>query len=332
MDKIYFVKYFNLLLRSIYPEVMIDLADLVYAQHERLAVHLSFDQININLKKDFDENSDSLEKLNQKMAFAVKNKIKEMMKAGKPVINGWLQIPSTVSAEVMAHQGWDSLTIDMQHGLVDYTNALPMLQTISTTDVTPLARVNWNEPGQIMKILDAGCYGIICPMVSNKEEAERFVQACMYPPHGYRSFGPVRGLIYGGSDYAKHANDEMLKLAMIETKESLGKLDEIMSTPGVDGIYIGPADLSLAIGEEPGFDRPENTKAYSEILRILEHAKKNNIFAGIHNGTPEYAQKMIDKGFNFVTIGADQRALSAGSKAVVDKMKGFSKKEESKAY
>ena len=129
------------------------------------------------------------------------NKIKEMMKAGKPVINGWLQIPSTVSAEVMAHQGWDSLTIDMQHGLVDYTNALPMLQTISTTDVTPLARVNWNEPGQIMKILDAGCYGIICPMVSNKEETEKFVQACMYPPHGYRSFGPVRGLIYGGADY-----------------------------------------------------------------------------------------------------------------------------------
>ncbi len=246
-----------------------------------------------------------------------KNKVKEMMKAGKPVINGWLQIPSTVSAEVMAHQGWDSLTIDMQHGLVDYTNALPMLQTISTTDVTPLARVNWNEPGQIMKILDAGCYGIICPMVSNKEEAERFVQACMYPPHGYRSFGPVRGLIYGGSDYAKHANDEMLKLAMIETKES---------------IYIGPADLSLAIGEEPGFDRAENTKAYSEILRILEHAKKNNIFAGIHNGTPEYAQKMISKGFNFVTIGADQRALSAGAKAVVEKMKGSSKKEESKAY
>ena len=134
------------------------------------------------------------------------NKIKKMMNEGKPVINGWLQIPSTVSAEAMAHQGWDSLTIDMQHGLVDYTNALPMLQTISTTDVTPLARVNWNEPGQIMKILDAGCYGIICPMVSNKEEAERFVQACMYPPHGYRSFGPVRGLIYGGSDYAKHAS------------------------------------------------------------------------------------------------------------------------------
>ena len=262
-----------------------------------------------------------------------KNKIKQMMAEGKPVINGWLAIPSTASAEAMAHCGWDSLTIDMQHGLVDYSNALPILQAISTTDVTPLARVNWNEPGQIMKILDAGSYGVICPMVSNKEEAEKFVKACMYPPKGYRSFGPIRGLIYGGSDYPDHANDEILKIAMIETKESLEKLDEIMSSPGVDGIYIGPADLSLAIGEKPGFDKPENTKAYSEILRILEHAKKNKIFAGIHNGTPEYANKMIEKGFNFVTIASDLRSMSTGAKSMVDTMKGsISKKEGSVTY
>ena len=100
-----------------------------------------------------------------------KNKAKEIIKNGKAVINGWLQIPSTVSAETMAQQGWDSLTIDMQHGLVDYTNAMPMMQVISATEVVPLARVNWNEPGQIMKILDAGCYGIICPMVSNRKES-----------------------------------------------------------------------------------------------------------------------------------------------------------------
>ena len=101
-----------------------------------------------------------------------KNKLKQMFKNGEPIINGWLQIPSAFSAEVMAHQGWDSCTIDMQHGVVDYPNALGMLQALSTTDVTPLARVNWNEPGQIMKILDAGCYGVICPMVSNRKEAE----------------------------------------------------------------------------------------------------------------------------------------------------------------
>ena len=261
-----------------------------------------------------------------------KNKLKQMFKNGEPIINGWLQIPSAFSAEVMAHQGWDSCTIDMQHGVVDYPNALGMLQSISTTDVIPLARVNWNEPGQIMKILDAGCYGIICPMVSNRKEAENFVKACLYPPKGYRSFGPVRGLLYGGADYAKNANSEILKLAMIETKEALEKLDEILDTPNLDGIYIGPADLSLAVGEEPGFDRSEKTIAYKEILRILAAAKKRNLLAGIHNGTSEYAQKMISKGFNLVTVGSDQRFMSSGAKTTVDKVKGKKSKEESKGY
>ena len=157
-----------------------------------------------------------------------KNKLKELFKSGKPIINSWLSVPSSFSAEVMAIQGWDSVTIDMQHGLIDYSNAVNMLQAISTTDTTPLARVNWNEPGQIMKILDAGCYGVICPMVSNKKEAENFIRACQYPPNGYRSFGPIRASIYGGSDYAKHADTEILKLAMIETKEALEKLNEIL--------------------------------------------------------------------------------------------------------
>ena len=261
-----------------------------------------------------------------------KNKLKKFIKEGKPIINGWLQIPSSFSAEVMAHQGWDSLTIDMQHGVVDYPNALQMLQAISTTDVMPLARVNWNEPGQIMKILDAGCYGVICPMVSNKFEAEKFVQACMYPPKGYRSFGPIRGLIYGGPDYGEYANDEVLKLAMIETKEALDKLDEIMSTPGVDGIYIGPADLSLAIGEKPSFDNPEGSPQYKKIVEILDHAKKNNIAAGIHNASAEYAKKMIDIGFNLVTIGSDQKALTTGAKSEISKIKKINQKETSKTY
>ena len=260
-----------------------------------------------------------------------KNKLKELFKAGKPIINSWLAIPSSFSAEVMANQGWDSLTIDMQHGLIDYPNAVSMLQAISTTETTPMARVNWNEPGQIMKILDAGCYGIICPMVSNRKEAEKFIQACQYPPKGYRSFGPIRASIYGGSDYAKNADEEILKLAMIETKEALENLDEILDTPNLDGIYVGPADLSLAINEEPGFDRPENTKAYKEILRILEAAKKRNLFAGLHNGTPEYAQKMLDKGFNLVTVGSDSRYIAAGAKTDLQKLKSF-KGSQSKGY
>ena len=260
-----------------------------------------------------------------------KNKLKQLFNSRKPIINSWLSIPSSFSAETMAQQGWDSLTIDMQHGLIDYSNAVSMLQAISTTDITPMARVNWNEPGQIMKILDAGCYGIICPMVSNRKEAEKFVQACQYPPKGYRSFGPIRASIYGGSDYAKHADNEILKLAMIETKEALEKLDEILDTPNLDGIYIGPADLSLAVGEEPSFDKPEDTKAYKEILRILDAAKKRKLIAGLHNGTPEYAQKMLDKGFNLVTVGSDSRYITSGAKTDLEKLKGI-KGSKSKGY
>jgi 4-hydroxy-2-oxoheptanedioate aldolase len=261
-----------------------------------------------------------------------KNKLKELFKAGKPIINSWLAVPSSFSAEVMANQGWDSITIDMQHGLIDYPNAINMLQAISTTETTPLARVNWNEPGQIMKILDAGCYGVICPMVSNRKEAEKFVQACQYPPKGYRSFGPIRASIYGGADYAKKADNEILKLAMIETKEALEKLDEILDTPNLDGVYVGPADLSLAVGEEPGFDKEENTKAYSEIMRILEAVKKKNLLAGLHNGTPEYAKKMINKGFNLVTVGSDSRYIASGAKSDLEKLKGIKTGTQLKGY
>ena len=119
---------------------------------------------------------------------------------------------------------------------------------------------------------------------------------------------------------------------MIETSEALQKLDEIMSTPGLDGIYIGPADLSLAIGQKPAFDNPEGSPTYEEIKNILKHAKKNNLVAGIHNATPEYAQKMIDLGFQLVTIGSDQRYMSAGAKSSVSKLKNIKSKEESKAY
>jgi 4-hydroxy-2-oxoheptanedioate aldolase len=261
-----------------------------------------------------------------------KNKLKEIFKKGGSAINGWLQIPNSFTAELMANQSWDSLTLDMQHGVIDYSHAISMLQAISTTNVVPLARVNWNEPGQIMKILDAGAYGIICPMVSNRKEAENFVQACMYPPRGYRSYGPIRGLVYGGPDYADEANNEILKFAMIETKESLDNLDEIMQTPGLDGIYIGPADLSLAIGEKPSFDKPEGDPVYEVIMKILEHAKKNKIIAGIQNGQPEYADKMIKKGFQLVTIGTDQRFMTAAAKAALNIIRKYQKKDTGKGY
>jgi len=250
-----------------------------------------------------------------------KNKLKKLFKEGKAAINGWIEIPSSYSVEAMAHQGWDSLTIDLQHGAISQSDILQIFQAISTTEVVPMARLNWNEPGQIMKVLDYGAYGIICPMVSNRSQAEKFVQACMYPPKGYRSFGPTRGFMYGGIDYVDHANDEILKIAMIETKEALNELDKIMSTPGLDGVYIGPADLSLAIEEKPGFDKPDDHPTYEQVLNILNYAKKNNIVAGIHNATPEYAKKMINIGFQIVTVGSDRIFMSNGAKSIISSIK-----------
>ena len=200
-----------------------------------------------------------------------RNLLKEIFNRGDAVLNGWLHIPSSISAEVMAHAGFDSLTVDMQHGLSHFESTVPMFQAISTTDTVPLARVPWNEPGIIMKLLDAGCYGLICPMINSAAEAAAFVGACRYPPQGYRSFGPTRASLYAGADYAEHANDEVLTFAMIETVVGLENLEEIVQTPGLDALYVGPADLSQSLGGKPGADFEEGP-----IMDALEHIVKGS--------------------------------------------------------
>ena len=156
-----------------------------------------------------------------------KNTLKEIWASGGATLNGWCSIPSSFSAEIMAHQGFDSITIDMQHGLVDYTDAVTMLQAISTTDVIPIARVPWSDPARLMKILDAGSYGVICPMINTAEEAEDLVRACKYPPWGFRSFGPIRakyyggGATHGGGDYHNFADEETLVIPQIETRQAI---------------------------------------------------------------------------------------------------------------
>src|SRR4026209_3034650 len=170
------------------------------------------------------------------------NALKKIWAKGEAVVNGWLSIPSGFSAEGMAHQGFDSLTIDMQHGVVDYQVAVSMLQGISTLGVVPLARVPGNDPARLMKILDAGAYGVICPMVNTRAEAEALVRACKYPPRGYRSWGPVRASIYAGADYGDHANEDIVVMPMIETAEAMKNLDDILSVPRADGVSVGPAD------------------------------------------------------------------------------------------
>ena len=244
------------------------------------------------------------------------NTIRSIWARGGVVVNGWLSIPSSFAAEVMAHQGFDSLVIDMQHGVVDYQTAVTMLQAISTTPVVPLARVPWNDPAHLMKILDAGAYGVICPLVNTRAQAETLVRTCKYPPLGFRSFGPVRASIYGGEDYGERANEELLVMPMIETVEALENIDEILSTPGVDAAYVGPADLSLAMGKEPGLDRtdPEVIEAQRTIVAACQ---RHGVAAGIHVATPEYGLKMVEDGYRFVSLGSDSRMLAVEAAAEV---------------
>ncbi|HEX6092234.1 MAG TPA: aldolase/citrate lyase family protein [Dongiaceae bacterium] len=248
------------------------------------------------------------------------NRIRNLWREDKAVVNGWLAIPSTFSAETMAHQGWDSLTIDMQHGVVDYQMAVNMLTAVSTTNTVPMVRVPWLDPGIIMKSLDAGAYAVICPMINSRAEAEKLVSYMRYAPRGVRSFGPIRALLYGGADYPAKANDTVVPFAMIETKQALENLDDILSVEGLDAIYVGPADLSLTLGCTPKFDQEERP-VVEAIDYIIAKAKQHGVFAGIHNGTPEYAQRMIAKGFRFVTIASDTRLMAAGAQQTLTKMR-----------
>jgi 4-hydroxy-2-oxoheptanedioate aldolase len=245
------------------------------------------------------------------------NRLKEVWAAGRPVINGWMNAPGGFHAEVMAGMGWDAVTIDTQHGVIGYAEMLAMLQGISATPTTPLVRVSWNQPGEIMRALDAGAYGIICPMVNDAAECAAFVEACRYPPAGYRSSGPTRAAVYGGADYLAKANDEMLAFAMIETAGGLANLDAICATPGLDGVYIGPSDLSLAMGGPPGQDsqRPELLAAFD---RIMAACRKAGIKVGVHTNSVGYSQQMIERGFDLVTVGSDVRYLMSGRKEAAD--------------
>ena len=248
------------------------------------------------------------------------NRLRSLWQQNKTAINGWLAIPNGFSAEVMAHQGWDTLTIDMQHGVIDYGQMVTMLQAISTTPTVPIVRVPWLEPGIVMKSLDAGAYGVICPMVNTREEAQRLVAYTHYAPRGNRSFGPVRANLYGGSDYATKANDTIVVFAMIETKQALDNLDDILSVEGLDAVYIGPSDLSLALGCRPGFDDVDPPVAQA-MAHILARAKAHGVRAAVHNGLPEVAKARAAMGFDLVTVSSDARILIAGSQQLLAAMK-----------
>ena len=246
-----------------------------------------------------------------------KNKIKQMWKDNKFATMGWLSISHGLTAEVMARQGFDSLCIDLQHGTSEMTDVLPMLQAVTQTETVPFVRVGWNEPADIMKALDLGAYGIIVPLVNTAEEAANAVAACRYSPVGMRSVGPVRAMHSGGSNYLEEANDEIIVMAMIETKQGLDNLDEICATRGLDAVYIGPSDLSLALDLKPRGDNPDPLHLET-CDKILETAHKHGIKAVMHCASGEFASGAIKRGFDMVMLTSDLASMIAGVKSQLD--------------
>lgn len=247
------------------------------------------------------------------------NTAKAALRAGGRVLNAWCSIPSPYVAEALAHLGFDSVTIDLQHGAIDYMAAFSMLQAISTSPATPLARVPWNEPGILTKLLDSGAYGIICPMINSRRDAEAFVGACRYAPAGYRSYGPNRVTQYAGSDYVKGANAEILLLAQIESAEAVRNLDEILSVPGLDGVYVGPGDLSLSLGAEPTM-APKDARVVETMAIIRRAAQAKGLMTAVHTDGAETALERFGEGFQFCSMPTDMRLLITAARAQVEKV------------
>jgi 4-hydroxy-2-oxoheptanedioate aldolase len=255
------------------------------------------------------------------MPAPLKNLVRERWNKGIPTINGWLTLPASLSAEIMARSGFDSVTIDMQHGAIDYSGALELLAALAATEVTPLVRVPNSDSTFITRVLDLGALGVICPMISSAAEARTFAAGARYHPVGNRSSGPLRAAMLYGADYFKQVNDAVLVLGMIETPGAIRNLDEILEIETMDGIYVGPNDLGIAMGMSAGTDREE-----PEFLRTLEdiarRANAHRKIPGLHTNSSKYASRAIGMGYGFVTVCADAGLIREGATAAVRDLRG----------
>ncbi len=240
------------------------------------------------------------------------NFVKSLWKEDKKVSNAWITIPGGWTAELIAEAGYDAITIDAQHGFArDISSVLTIFQAIRNSKSTPLVRVPWNDPAYMMAMLDAGAMGIICPMINTAEETASFVNSCLYPPLGYRSYGPLRAkAIY--TDYDEKANEEIITMAMIETKEGYENIEAIAATSNLTGLFLGPWDLSISMGlkEIANFDGNDFKEIFAKIFKVCE---KNNLKTGVHCTRIEDSIKLRNMGFDLVTVFNDSRTIQMGA-------------------
>ena len=235
------------------------------------------------------------------------NPLREKWQNGECTVGAWLSIPSSVTAEIIGRAGFDHATVDLQHGMVDYADALAMFQAIELGDSVPLARVTWNEPGIIGRMLDLGAGGVIIPMVNNLADATAAVASCRYAPVGRRSVGPTRVRI-GKPDYFDDVDDWVLCIPMIETAEAVANIDEILSVGGIDAVYVGPSDLAVSMGVGgPGLhnDHP----AFSEALAtVVDSCRRHGVVPGIHTNV-DLLERRVAEGFRLMTVIIDVPTL-----------------------
>ncbi len=239
------------------------------------------------------------------------NSLVALKAAGKIALNAWVSVGSGYQAELLGHAGFDAVTVDLQHGPYGFDTAVHLLQAISSTPAMPMARSAGNTLAEINKLLDAGAYGIICPLIQSVDDAATFARACRYPPRGDRSYGPARGLTYGGSDYATGADDQIFSLAMIETLSALDCIEQIAQVQELSGVYVGPSDLGLAMGlGSNAWPQPGLSDAIGHVLEVCRAQGK---YTGIYSSNPAMDQAMREMGFDLVTPGNDAQQLRAGA-------------------
>lgn len=234
------------------------------------------------------------------------NPLLDAWKAGRTTLGGWCTLPNALAAEIIGRQPLDYVCIDQQHGMIDDSSMVPMLQAISAAGSTAIVRVRWNEPAAIMSALDAGALGVIVPMIETPDDARQAVRACRFPPLGQRSYGPIRARdVLGSAD--PDVLNRVACIVMIETAEALDRVDEIVSVDGIDAIYIGPSDLALALGEKPG---TTSAKLGDAIDAIVDSCRRHGVAVGIHTASGDVARGYRERGFDLVTVFSDAALIS----------------------
>lgn len=226
----------------------------------------------------------------------------------RPLLGAWCMLPDRFAAEAVGSLGFDFVCIDAQHGLIDYCDVAQIIQALELGEAAPVVRVPWNEPGIIGKVLDAGAMSVIVPMVNSADDARAVVAAARYAPNGSRSFGPVGAGLRDGPHYFKRANEEVAVIIMIETVAALRDVEQIAAVPGIDALFLGPFDLSLSLGLEPG-DNDGVALFDNAIAAVLLSCRKHNLKAGVLSNRM-VAPRRVTQGFNMISVTMDVQALS----------------------